>query len=299
MDSQKKTMYVLMTILVILWGLDYIVAKRALEVFEPISLLFFKYSVGMVLILAIKLKTDPGTLVRKKDIPLFILCSMFGEVGYFFFEYTAMDYIPVSLITIMLAFVPALSVIIERVVYKRQVTKKMSAGIGFCILGVVLIIGVDYQLLFQGRIVGYLLAFGAVVSWNMYNFITASIHERYTSATLTFNQMVCTLLLSGPFTISHLPLKEALNLEVIIGILYLGLFSAGIGFIIQVRSLHILGPTVCAMFSNFLPITATFFGWLILKETISFMQILGGAVVILSGFIVIKEKGRVEALSHD
>ena len=88
-------------------------------------------------------------------------------------------------------------------------------------------------------------------------------------------------------------------MEIVGGILYLGTLSTGIGFIIQVRSLHILGPTVTAIFSNFLPVTTTLFGWLILKETILPVQVLGGAIVIAAGYIVIKEKGRAEELTDD
>lgn len=288
-----------MTFLMFAWGLEYIFAKHALNVFEPLTLLFFKYCIGFIIVLVIKLKMDGKSIVRKKDIPLFILCSIFGEIGYFSFEYTAMDYLPISLITIMLAFVPALSIAIEWVVYKKKATKGIGIGIFLSIIGVSLVIGVDYHVLFEGRIFGYLLALGAVITWNLYNFITASLHNRYECASLTLNQLTCTLLLTFPYAITHLPNQEAVTVGVIGGILYLGILGAGIGFIIQVKSLQILGPTASAMFSNFLPITATFFGWMILGETISFMQIVGGTIVITAGYIVIKEKGKLEELSHD
>ena len=42
-----------------------------------------------------------------------------------------------------------------------------------CIVGVAVVIGADFRDLFNGRITGCLLAFGAVFSWNMYNFLTA------------------------------------------------------------------------------------------------------------------------------
>jgi drug/metabolite transporter (DMT)-like permease len=167
------------------------------------------------------------------------------------------------------------------------------------VLGIILVIGFDYKILFQGRLIGYLLAFGAVVSWNLYNFLTASLHEKYSSATLTLNQLTCTVLMVGPYALGHLPALQVITPGVVGGILYLGILSTGLGFLIQVKSLHVLGPTVTAIFSNLLPITTTFFGWLFLKETISFAQMLGGAVVIAAGYIVIKEKGRLEELSDD
>lgn len=299
MDSQKRKMYLLMILLMFAWGLEYIFAKQALTIMEPLTLVCFKYCIGFLVVLGIKLKAEGKGLMRKKDIPLFIFCAIFGEIGYFYLEYTAMDFLPVSLITIVLAFVPALSIMIDRAIFKKKSTKKMTMGILFSIIGIALVIGVDYHILFQGRIIGYLLAFGAVIMWNLYNFLTASLHERYDSATLTINQLICTILLTLPYGLSHMPEPGTINMSVIGGILYLGILSTGFGFMVQVRALHILGPTVTSIFSNFLPVTTTLFGWLILKETILPIQMLGGAIVIAAGYIVIKEKGRVEDLSHD
>ena len=234
-DRAKFYTYLLMSGLVIAWGFDY-VAKHVLTILQPLGLLFFKYTVGMVLIICIKLKTDRKSIVRKKDIPLFVLCSICGEILYFFCEYTAMDYIPVSLVTIILAFVPALSIIIERVIFKRTVTKPMAIGVTICILGVALIIGVDFEHLLQGRMIGYLLAFGAVFSWNAYNFLTASLHDRYSSITLTCTQLICTSLLTLPYAIHTMPPLEAFTPDMIGGIIYLGLINAGLGFLITVRS---------------------------------------------------------------
>lgn len=292
-------MYLLMTFVVFAWGLEYIFAKQALNIMEPLTLVFFKYFIGFWVALIIKLKMEGKSLVRKKDIPLFLFCAMFGEIGYFYMEYSAMEFLPVSLITIVLAFVPALSVLIDKAIFKRKITKKIVAGILLGILGIVLVIGVDYKILFQGRIIGYLFAFGAVVSWNLYNFLTASLHDRYETATLTFNQITCSILLTWPYALSHLPEQGMFTSGVVAGILYLGIVSTGLGFLISVRSLHVLGPTVTAIFSNFLPVTTTLFGWLFLKETISLGQMAGGVIVIAAGYIVIKEKGRLEELSHD
>lgn len=299
MNSKKNRMYLLMVLLVFAWGLEYIFAKQALTIMPALTLVCFKYTIGFLVVLGIKLKLDGRGMMRKEDIPLFICCAVFGEIGYFYVEYTAMDYLPVSLITIVLAFVPALSIVIDRVKYKKKSTTIMTMGILLSIFGIALVIGVDYHILLQGRIIGYLLAFGAVLLWNVYNFLTASLHERYDSATLTLNQLICTVLITFPYALTHLPGSGTITPSVIGGLLYLGVLSTGFGFMVQVRALHILGPTVTAIFSNFLPVTTTLFGWLILRETILPIQMLGGAIVIAAGYMVIKEKGRVEDLSHD
>jgi len=61
---------------------------------------------------------------------------------------------------------------------------------------------------------------------------------------------------------------------------------------IQIKSLHVIGPTSSALFVNFLPVTSTFFGWFFLGEIIAPIQFVGGAIVIVAGYFVIKEKGK-------
>lgn len=297
--KEKSTAFMLMCVLVCAWGLDYVFAKEALSVLEPLNLLFLKYATGAVLVLAIKLKKDRKTLVRPKDIPFFILCSLSGEILYNFCEYTAMDYLPVSLITIILSFVPAVSIIVERVVFKRKFTAKMMIGILICISGVAIVIGADFRVLFQGRMIGYLLAFGAVIAWNIYNFVTAHLSQNYSSPSMTLNQLICTMLILGPYAIHTMPAWETFTPGVIGGVIYLGIVSAALGFMIMVLGLKVLGPTISAMFSNFLPVTATFFGWLFLGESIGIMQFVGGAIVIASACVVIKEKGKMEEQLND
>ena len=297
--NEKGTAFLLMCGLVCVWGLDYVFAKAALTVLEPLNLLFFKYATGLVLVLAIKLKQDRRSVVRVKDIPFFVLCSLSGEILYNFCEYTSMDYLPVSLITIILSFVPAISIIAERILFKKRFTAKMVLGISICIIGVAIVIGADFKELFQGRLIGYLLAFGAVIAWNAYNFITASLSKNYSSPSMTMNQLICTLLILGPYAIHTMPPAETFTPDVIGGVIYLGLISAGLGFMIMIRGLKVLGPTISAMFSNFLPVTATFFGWMFLGESIGIMQFVGGAIVIASSCIVIKEKGKMEEQLDD
>lgn len=287
-------MYCLLTFQVTAWGFDYVVAKQALELLQPLTLLFLKYFVGLIPIFIIKMKMDRKSILRKKDIPLFVMCSMFGEILYYFCEYSAMDYLPISMITIVLAFVPLVSILIDRILYKQKITRSISVGVIVCILGVALIIGFDVELIMQGRWMGYILAFGAVFLWNAYNFLTASLHEHYTSITLTFTQLACTACLLLPYALHTIPPAAEFTPGVVWGIVYLGVVNVAAGFLITVRGLRVVGPTVCALFSNFLPVSSTFFGWILLGESLTVLQIIGGIIVVASACIVIREKGKME-----
>lgn len=112
-------------IVVCIWGFDYVPAKMGLDILSPMCLLFCKYIQGFAVMLIIKLVTKNGARVMLKDIPKFILCSLFGEILYFNCEYNAMDYMPVSLITILLAFVPVFTVLIDWLVFERNPDRQL------------------------------------------------------------------------------------------------------------------------------------------------------------------------------
>lgn len=182
-------------------------AKNVLEVFRPLNLMFFKYFGGLIVITLIKAVAERKFTIRKKDIIFFVMCSFTGQVLYYFCEYTAMEYIPVALITIILSFVPIISILIERVFFKTKLSVSIIAGLVVCVIG---------------------------------------------------------------------------------------MGSAGTGYLIYVRGVKYLGPTISSLFSNFLPVTSTFFGWLILGQSLGVMQIAGGLIVIVSACYVIIEKSRLQ-----
>lgn len=293
--KKKKLAYVMMCLLVVAWGFDFIVVKKALTVFEPLGLMFFKYLTGFIFVFILKLKLEPHSHFHKKDLPLLIACCLFGEILYFYSEYTAFDYLPVSIVSVFLAFVPMVSIIIEWIAFKRRPGLKIVVGMIVGILGIALIIGVDIDTIMKGQWIGYMLVFFAILSWNAYNFITASLNNKYSELTLTVNQLFLTSILMLPLVIGKLPpASEIFTVPMVSSILYIGVICGGIGFLIVVFSLGAIGPTRTAMFSNFMTVVVAIFGWWILGETLSQTQIIGGIIVMISGYIVIKEKGKLE-----
>ena len=67
MDKKRLT-FILMFALVFMWGLDYSVAKNALEVFRPLNLMFFKYLGGLIVITLIKAVAERKFTIRKKTL---------------------------------------------------------------------------------------------------------------------------------------------------------------------------------------------------------------------------------------
>ena len=296
MNKDKALANGLMVMLVCIWGLEYVAAKTSQTAFETMTIVSMKYILAIFVVTAMKLITKSHTPIRKRDIPVFITCSLLGQVFYFYCEYKAMDYMPVGLITVMLAFLPICSIFTEWCLYKKKPTGKMLGGVMFCILGVALIIGVDIESVLSGQFIGYLLCCAALFCWNGYNFVAENLTGKYDKFSLTFNQMLCTILLTLPMGISQFPGFSAFDdPKIIASVCFQGLICSGIGFSVYMYSLKALGSTTMAVYNNFLPITTALLGWLCLSETLAGLQIIGMGVTIIAGLVVIREKAKQDA----
>jgi drug/metabolite transporter (DMT)-like permease len=292
--KSPKLSYALMTLLVCLWGLEYIIAKRALEVFDPLTLVFFKYGVAFVVLAPIRFILRRDIEMRKKHIvPLFV-CALFGDVIYYTAEYQALSYVSVAVLTIILSFVPLLSVLIEWAFFGRRPNPLMIGGVFACVFGIALVIGIDLRQL-GGAPIGYALGGAAVLSWNIYNFFTEKLSEAFRVLDLALYQIACTLILMAPYMIANPPVFASVTLPAIFGVLYLGVVSCALGFFVYVNAISVLGATSCALYSTFMPVTAAFFGWALLGETLRPLQIAGGALVIASAVLVLRQKGLLDA----
>lgn len=299
MEQVKKKnikAHVLMCLLVTCWGFDYVAAKTSLVIMTPMTLLFCKYIQGFAVMLIIKLAQRNKNLVRLKDIPFFIACSLVGEILYFNCEYNAMDYMAIPIVTIMLSLIPVVSILVEWALFKKKPVMGMIIGIIICIMGVVLVIGVDFRTLMSGTMIGYLFCIGAVLSMNVYNFITSSL-QKYDAVTLTFTQMICTLCMITPVAVHNFPSFSEFTPAIWGSVIWLGVMNSGFGFLVMVYGLKELGPTISAVYSNFMPVTSAFFSFMILHEVIAPLQVLGGVIVVASGFYVIREKDKLDRIT--
>jgi drug/metabolite transporter (DMT)-like permease len=273
------------------------VAKRALADFDSMTLVFLKYGVAFVALCAVKLIVDRRIFIKKKHIIPMFVCSLFGDVIYYVGEYQALSYISVAVLTIILSFVPLLSVLIEWGFFGRRPSLLMVAGIAACVFGIALVIGVDLSQL-RGAPLGYILGGIAVVAWNVYNFFTVRLTDDFSTLDLTLYQNVCTMIMLLPYIIAHPPALATATPAALGGALYLGTVSCALGFFIYVNAISVLGATPCALFSTFMPVTAAFFGWILLKETLTPLQLAGGAIVIASACVVLRQKNLLDARSE-
>lgn len=292
----QSQFHIMMTFLVIVWGLEYAVAKDALDHVDAMIILNVKYFFGALLIAAVAWKTSGFHLPEKKDIPVLIGTTILGHIIYFYCEYAAMATVPVANITIILGFLPIGTILIEKLLFHRRMSGKLLLFMLVCLVGIFLTIGADLHSVQGGSVWGYLMCLGALGAWLGYLFLTENVANKYGSIEIALYQTIIAWVLTSPAMFPHIQQLPDLPPRVMIELLYLGIVSEGLCFLAEVTGLEKLGPTISAVYSNFLPVTSALFGVILLGQNLVPLQYLGGALVIAAGFLVIREKARLDDL---
>ena len=71
-------------------------------------------------------------------------------------------------------------------------------------------------------------------------------------------------------------------MPVFANLLFLGVFCSGFAYIFYIYATRRLGATVVSAFLNLIQVVTAVFGYLILHDTLSWMQVLGMALIMIA-----------------
>jgi len=294
---------------VFFWGFSFVSTKIALDVFPPMSLGMLRFAMALVFLYFIKLKLAPEEKLRLKDIPMLFTAGLFGVTLYFFFENNGISLVSASEASIAISTIPALLMITEWVSvkisgFKKERTshngmgneKPVGAPLGVrrwigcfvSIAGVWLVAGASFAV--SGSILGYIYMTGAALSWVAYSFITRALFKSRSVIFIVFWQSAAGFICFIPFSIMELPNWGKAEMEVIIHLLFLGIFCSAMGHWFYVRALENLSVSVCGIFLNLIPVVTVIAGFFMLGERLSPLQLLGAALVLGGVYMAMWEK---------
>ena len=129
--------------------------------------------------------------VNPKDLPRLIISGIIGVVLYFIFEINGVKYTSPSIAAIILAAIPVISLIAQRVSGRESLTLFKVLGVLLSLAGVALVMGIGLGDINEGgRAIGYLCMLGAAVSWVVFNYITFPLYNRITSYNVCYTKLL-------------------------------------------------------------------------------------------------------------
>lgn len=285
----KKVIYHMLTILLMtMWGLSYFFIDISLREMQPGELAFIRFLIASIVLIFINKVLKNSFKIEKRDIFNIILGSLFGITLYFLFENTAVKYTKISNISIIIATIPILNLISEKIFYKIKFTKTKMFGVFLSFFGIIIIVVSEGEFSFSNEsFIGNMLVLLAAMSWVIYAQITYRIKGNYNSLVITMYQAIFGSIFLIPFMFSGNGFNYSMS--TISSVMYLSIFCTVLGYFLYIETQKELGAVVVTTYVNVQPIVGILSGYLFLHEIITGSQILG-SVVILTGVIIVSLK---------
>ncbi len=283
----KKHAHLLMVLLIAIWAMDSVTVSVALDSVNQIFLLCAKYAFALPIVFIVVALKHGLTIPKRKDFLLLIISALLGDVLYFFFEYTALKYLSVSTVTILLGFLPAVSYLTDCAVEKKKPNWKTFLVICISIAGLILVV-INGESNNSHKWIGYACCAICIIIWIIYGYLIRNLDKTYSSHTITLFQMATAFVIMLPIAISHIPTSLS-GRDFWISIVLMGILSGGFGCLIEVKGLVDLGTTISGVYGvylNLLPVFTALAGVLFLHEHMTLIQCIGSVMIIVCGFIL-------------
>ena len=285
--TQKSAGFVCIIISAVSFGAMPIFARLAYaSKADPLTVLFLRFSIataGMFVILFISKTPFP------RGITLFelILLGAIGYVGESLAYFTALTMASAGLVALLLYIYPALVTTISAIFLKEHLTTIKIVALFLALSGTALTI----QITSGGSIVGILLGIAAAVDYAIYIVLGSRIVRRSGSIGSTTVIIASTAAVFAIIAPMHGLSFPSTRLGWV-AILAIALISTVLAFTTFFAGLRCIGPTTASTISTFEPIVAVGLAAIVLGETITPVQALGGALILTAVIILSRNEIR-------
>ncbi len=264
------------------WGLSFIWSKIAMEVYEPISIIFLRLIISTLFIFGFLWLSKRFQPIKKKDYGLIFLSALFNPFLYFLGENFGLKYSTATVTSVIIATIPIFTSIMAAIFLKERLKGINILGLAISFIGVLMII-IEKDFSFDANPIGIAFLLGAVMVAVSYSIILKKLTTMYSPFTIVgFQNMIGVFLFLPLFIIFDLKsfIQIRPDTNVIFALLALSILASSLAFIFFTISAREIGVAKTELFSNLIPVFTAIFAFLFLNEQFNFVKITGIAIVI-------------------
>lgn len=294
MQQQEKGIMggVLLAVLaVIIWSGNFVVARLVMSKIQPVSLAFFRWATATVILLPFAYKHilhDRKVILKHS---LYLAGAAVSGIALFnTFVYVGAHYTTATnLALIGTTSSPIMSIILARIFLKEKIGVQKILGVAICVTGVLFLMvkGVFGNLIQFHFDKGDLWVLAGAFCFAVYNVMARKKPDGINPVSFLFVIFfIGTLFLLPPF-IKESQASNPVNFtnEIFFCILYLGLGTSVISFLLWNKAISKLGAGRTALFGNLIPIFSSLEAVFFLHEKFTIVHAIG-MLIIFTGIII-------------
>ncbi|MGX5585848.1 DMT family transporter [Bacillus thuringiensis] len=274
-----------------IWGGMYVVVKILVSVIPPLELVWLRYLVAIVALLIIGFVTKQKWRIEKRYLLIIIAIGVIGYVISIVTQETGTMLSSAQMGAIITSSTPAFMVVFAWLILKERLTFKKGISVCLATIGVVIIVGIGD--LNMSNMLGGISLLIAALTWALMSVLVKRLPSDYSQIVVTTYSTLIALIVLTPFVLPRLHAIDVSQLTrptIWGGLLYLGIISTAIAFLLWNRGLQMLNASSGGLFFFFQPVVGTLLGWLILGEKIGVTFWVGSILILAGVLLVIREK---------
>lgn len=277
----------------LIWAANFSVVKVSLPHIDPMSFNAFRFGISIVLMVGILVWKGTYTRIPLRDVPALFGLGLLGNTAYQLFFIFGLNLTHSANASVMLGTIPVWVALVSHFFFDEKMTRNRLMGVSLTFGGIVLILtGSGKELSFgSGTLYGDMLTLGSALVFGTYTVLSKDFLKRYPPLQLTVMSMVSG---GGVLVIAAIPNLLVLDTAAIptgawLGVVYSGVLSVGVAYIIWNHALNQVGAVRTATYQNLVPVLGLLIGYFLMGEPLAVLQMAGSLIVI--GGIIVTRRG--------
>ena len=287
MNKGTGTGHITALITIVIWGTTFISTKILLADFTPIEILFFRFLLGLLVLIAVYPK---GLEIKDKKQELtFAAAGLCGICLYYLLENIALTYTMASNVGVIISVAPFFTAVLSHVLRKTEEKLKVQFFIGFIVAmtGISLISFSNSELKLNP--IGDILAIAAAFVWAIYSLLTRKISGYgYNTIGATRRIFAYGMFFMLPFLFVFnfsLDVEKFVKPEYVLNFIYLGLGASALCFVTWNYAVKVLGAVKTSVYIYIVPVITVVTSVIVLKEEITRMAAIGIGLTLIGLFL--------------
>ena len=293
MSSSKLLPYLEAAFAATVWGASFIATKVALQDVSPITIVWLRFGMGLLVLGAAVALRKQFAMPKKNEWGYFALLGFLGITFHQWLQSNGLQTSEASTTAWIVATTPVFMAILGWLILKEGLSLVKILGIALAFFGVLLVVS-DGNL---GSIsIGKFGAPGDVlILVSAVNWAVVSVLSRRGLKTTSASLFVFYMMLFGWLFTSILFVGNSLYVEVPaltfngwLGVAFLGIFCSGLAYIAWYDALQALTTASTGAFLYIEPLIAMIVAFFVLGEAITPASLIGGGIILLGVWLVNK-----------
>jgi drug/metabolite transporter (DMT)-like permease len=277
---------------IVMWGVSFVATKAALHEISPVTLIFTRFALGLVvLVLILTLRREP-LIPPRRTWPMLAAMGFVGIFMHQMLQAHALTLTTAIRTGWLIGLTPIWSALLAAVFLRESFGPRKLFGLFLGAAGAVVVISrgeISSRVLALPATRGDLLILMSTVTWAVYTVLGRTTLQRLGSGKTTTATMFAGWAMMIPFFISSAGWQEYQHLSsaAMTAIIFLGVGCSGLGYLFWYAALERIDASQVAVFLYIEPLITLLAAVALIGESVAPSTVVGG-VLVLAGVVTVQ-----------